>query len=76
MNSTTVQQVHVGAAAEAVGVTARYLKLLEAAGVIPSAKRDERGFRVYSGEDLERLREIGVGSRPRKLKRDKQVRSG
>ena len=73
MNSTTVQEVHVGAAAEAVGVTARYLKLLEAAGVIPPAKRDERGFRVYSSEDLERLRKIGVGSRPRKLERPDEV---
>ncbi len=73
MNSTTVQEVHVGAAAEAVGVTARYLKLLEAGGVIPPAKRDRRGFRVYSTEDLERLREIGVGSRPRRLKRLEEV---
>jgi DNA-binding transcriptional MerR regulator len=73
MNSTTVQQVHVGAAAEAVGVTARYLKLLEAGGIIPAARRDERGFRVYSDEDLDRLKEIGVGSRPRKLKRPEEV---
>jgi MerR family transcriptional regulator, copper efflux regulator len=55
MNSTTVQEVHVGAAAEAVGVTARYLNLLEAGGVIPPAKRDKRGFRVYSDDDLEGL---------------------
>jgi DNA-binding transcriptional MerR regulator len=75
-NFTAVQQVHVGAAAEAVGVTARYLKLLEASGVIPPAKRDERGFRVYSSEDLERLSEIGVGSRPRKLKRSEEVLDG
>jgi DNA-binding transcriptional MerR regulator len=76
MNSTTVQKVHVGAAAEAVGVTARYIKLLEVAGVIPPAKRDERGFRIYSSEDLERLREIGVGSRPRRLKRPEEVHGG
>ena len=76
MNSTTVQKVHVGAAAEAVGVTARYLKLLLAAGVIPPAKRDERGFRIYSSEDLECLREIGVGSRPRRLKRPEEVHGG
>jgi hypothetical protein len=75
MNSTTVQEVHVGAAAEAVGVTARYLKLLEAGGVIPPAKRDKRGFRVYSDDDLEGLRELGVGSRPRKLKRPEEVRA-
>ncbi len=35
MNSTAVQQVHVGEAGETLGVTPRYLKLLEAAGVIP-----------------------------------------
>jgi DNA-binding transcriptional MerR regulator len=75
MNST-VQQIHVGAAAEAVGVTARYLKLLEAGGVLPPAKCDERGFRVYSDADVERLREIGVGSRPRRLKRPEEVRRG
>jgi DNA-binding transcriptional MerR regulator len=76
MNSTTVQEVHVGAAAEAVGVTARYIKLLESGGVIPAAMRDGRGFRVYSSEDLDRLREIGVGSRPRRLKRPEEVHGG
>jgi DNA-binding transcriptional MerR regulator len=68
MNSPTVQQVHVGGAGEVLGVTPRYLKLLEAAGVIPPARRDGRGFRVYSGEDLDRLKKLGVGSRPRRLK--------
>ncbi len=51
-----------------MGVTPRYLKLLEASGAIPLAKRDARGFRVYSGEDIERLKKIGVGRRPRRLK--------
>jgi DNA-binding transcriptional MerR regulator len=76
MYSTTVQEVHVGAAAEAVGVTARYLRLLEAGGAIPPARRDEHGFRVYSDADVERLREIGVGSRPHRLKRPEEVRGG
>jgi MerR HTH family regulatory protein len=73
MNSATVQQVHVGEAGEALGVTPRYLKLLEANGAIPPAKRDARGFRVYSGEDLDRLKSLGVGSRPRRLKRAEEV---
>lgn len=73
MKSATIQQVHIGEAAEALGVSPRYLKLLEAGGAVPPAKRDERGFRVYSKEDLDRLREIGVGSRPRKLKRSEEV---
>jgi hypothetical protein len=75
MNSATVQQVHVGEAGEALGVTPRYLKLLEASGASPRARRDGRGFRVYSGDDLDRLREMGVGSRPRKLKRPDEVPS-
>ena len=68
MNSATVQEVNVSGAGEALGVTPRYLKLLEASGAVPPAKRDARGFRVYSREDLDRLKEIGVGTRPRRLK--------
>ncbi len=73
MNSATAQEVHVGQAGELLGVTPRYLKLLEAGGAIPPAKRDARGFRIYSGEDLGRLKDLGVGSRPRKLKRPEEV---
>lgn len=73
MNSATAQQVHIGEAGDVLGVTPRYLKLLEASSMIPPVKRDARGFRIYSGEDLDRLKKIGVGSRPRKLKRPEEV---
>jgi DNA-binding transcriptional MerR regulator len=74
MKSATVQQrFRVGEVAAALCVTARYLKLLEAAGAIPRPERDERGFRTYSVEDLDRLRAIGVGKRPRRLKTVEEI---
>lgn len=74
MNSATVQQrFQVGEVAASLGVTARYLKLLEGAGAIPRSERNERGFRMYSVEDLNLLRELGIGTRPRRLKTIEEV---
>ncbi len=39
--------------------TPTWLKSLEAQGVLPQPKRDElNGYRMYSSEDIERIREI------------------
>jgi hypothetical protein len=50
--------------------------MLEWEGRIPQARRDFNG-RIYSGFDIALLRSMGIGSRPRKLKRAEEVlRSG
>jgi hypothetical protein len=67
--------IHIGKAAEALGVTATYLRLLEKAGRIPPARRDFNG-RVYSPFDIALLRSLGVGSRPYRLRRPDEVFDG
>jgi DNA-binding transcriptional MerR regulator len=67
-----VNAVHIGEAARRLGVTSNYLRLLEWQGRIPPARRDYNG-RIYSEFDIELLRRIGVGSRPRRLKRPEDV---
>lgn len=58
--------------AKALGITPHYLRVLEYQGSIPAARRDFNG-RVYPEFDLALLRALGVGVRPRKLKRGKEV---
>jgi DNA-binding transcriptional MerR regulator len=64
--------MHITEAARRLGVTAGYLRLMERAGKIPPARRDFNG-RIYTDFDLALLRTMGVGSRPRKLKRAEEV---
>lgn len=68
-------EVHIAAAAEALGVTAQHLRMLEWQGRIPPARRDFNG-RIYSEFDIALLKSLGVGSRPRKLKRPEEVFGG
>ncbi len=60
--------VHISEAARRLGVTPYYLRMLEAEGKVPPPRRDLNG-RIYSHLDLALLKAIGVGQRPRKLKR-------
>jgi DNA-binding transcriptional MerR regulator len=60
--------VHIGEAARRLGVTPEHLRNLERAGRIPQPQRDYNG-RVYSEFDLVLLKALGVGTRPRRLKR-------
>jgi DNA-binding transcriptional MerR regulator len=53
--------VRTSEAARQLGVSAQYLRLLEAQGKIPVARRI-LGYRAYSEEDVDQLRAIGVGS--------------
>jgi DNA-binding transcriptional MerR regulator len=69
------QNIHIGEAARVLGVSATYLRLLEKAGRIPPAHRDFNG-RIYSEFDIALLKTLGVGSRPRKLKRPEEVLGG
>ena len=65
----------VSRAADRLGVTSQYLRLLEAHGRIPPARRDFNG-RVYSEFDIALLRSMGVGSRPARLKCARDVSGG
>jgi MerR HTH family regulatory protein len=66
------RQGHITETAQELGVTAHHLRMLERKGKIPPARRDLNG-RVYSEFDIALLRSMGVGSRPRRLKRAEEV---
>lgn len=65
-------EFHIGEAARRLSVTPKHLRMLEREGRIPSARRDFNG-RVYSTLDVALLKAMGIGSRPRKLKRAEEV---
>ena len=64
--------VHISEAARQLGVTPHHLRMLEWQGRIPPARRDFNG-RIYTEFDIALLRSIGVGQRPRKLRRAEEV---
>jgi DNA-binding transcriptional MerR regulator len=63
---------HIGEAARLLGCTPEHIRTLERKSRIPPARRDFNG-RIYSEFDIALLRSMGVGSRPRKLKRAEEV---
>jgi DNA-binding transcriptional MerR regulator len=63
--------IRISETARQLGVSAQYLRLLEAEGKIPTARR-VFGYRCFTDEDVSRLREMGVGS-GEQLKPYKQV---
>ncbi|MBA2712051.1 MAG: MerR family transcriptional regulator [Rubrobacteraceae bacterium] len=68
-------ELHISEAARQLGVTPHHLRVLEWSGRIPEARRDFNG-RIYSELDIALLKSLGVGSRPRKLKRPEEVLGG
>jgi DNA-binding transcriptional MerR regulator len=64
--------VHIGGAARRLGVTPEHLRALEREGRIPPPRRDLNG-RIYSEYDLALLKALGVGQRPRRLRRPEEV---
>ena len=64
----TTALYHIGEASHQLGVSPEHLRALERTGRIPMASRDHNG-RTYSSFDIALLRALGVGSRPRRLKR-------
>jgi DNA-binding transcriptional MerR regulator len=48
----------VGKAAEAAGLSAKAVRLYQAKGLLPEAKRTEAGYRLYSEDDIAVLRFI------------------
>jgi DNA-binding transcriptional MerR regulator len=67
--------VHISEAARRLSVSPQHLRILEGQGRIPPARRDFNG-RIYSEFDIALLKSLGVGSRPRKLKRPEEVLGG
>ncbi len=63
---------HIGEAAQQLGVTPKHLRTLEREGRIPPARRDFNG-RIYTEFDIALLQHMGVGSRPRRLKRVEEI---
>ena len=63
---------HIGEAARQLGVTRKHLRLLEREGRIPPPRRDFNG-RIYTEFDIALLRSMGIGSRPRRLRRAEEV---
>jgi len=69
------QGVRISKAARALGVSPQYLRLLEWEKRIPAARRDFSG-RFYTSFDIALLKSMGVGQRPRRLKRAEEVLRG
>ena len=67
-----IEQVHIAEAARRLGVDPHYLRMLEWSSRIPPARRDLNG-RIYSEFDIALLKAMGVGSRPRRLKRAEEA---
>jgi len=72
MDSATL---HIGEAAQRLGVTPKHLRLLEREGRIPPARRDFNG-RIYSDFNIALLKSLGIGTHPRKLKRPEEILGG
>jgi DNA-binding transcriptional MerR regulator len=63
---------HIGEAAQWLGLTLKHVRLLEREGRILPARRDYNG-RIYTEFDIALLRSMGIGSRPRRLRRAEEI---
>jgi DNA-binding transcriptional MerR regulator len=66
--------VLISEAARQLSVSSQYLRLLEWEGIVPPARR-AFGYRIYSNSDIARLRAMGIGSKPPRLKPMEEVLS-
>jgi len=57
--ATTVGQYRIGELAAKVGLTERTIRYYEELGLLESVKRLDGGVRVYTDEDVRRLKYIG-----------------
>ena len=71
----TTGPVHISEASRQLGVSPEHLRNLERRGRTPQARRDYVG-RIYTSFDLALLRNMGVGQRPRRIKRAEDVLGG
>ncbi len=63
----TRQTLTISEAAEELSVSTGWLRFGERLGALPLARRTPGGHRYYTPEDIERLRQLGVGERKRRL---------
>ncbi len=63
----------ISEAARLLGVSADWLREGEKRGRLPKAERDHNGYRIYTPERIELLRQMRVGSHPRRLKTVEEV---
>jgi DNA-binding transcriptional MerR regulator len=61
------QTYSVSEAASALNVSASYLRLAERLKLVPPVGRSAGGHRRYTQEDIERLQQLGIGQRKRRL---------
>lgn len=61
------QTLTISQAAEALSVTPSWLRFGERLGALPMARRNPHGHRLYTPEDVDRLRRLGVGQRKKRL---------
>ena len=61
MEAVEGDTLRISEAARQLGVSAQYLRLLEGQGRIPVARR-VFGCRIFSAEEVGRLKAMGVGS--------------
>jgi DNA-binding transcriptional MerR regulator len=61
------QTYTISQAADELSVTSSWLRFGERLGALPMARRSPNGYRLYTDEDIERLRRLGVGERKRRL---------
>ena len=60
-------KLRIGDAARLLGITPHYLRVLEREGRTPEADYDRAG-RFYTEADIEFLKAMGVGTKPRRLR--------
>ena len=58
-----VEELKIGELAMRLGLNPRTIRFYEDAGVLPEPDRTAGGYRIYTGEDEERLRNIKAGQR-------------
>src|SRR5204863_219228 len=56
LEENRVQNMNIGQAAKASGVTAKMIRHYESVGLFPEAKRTDSGYRQYADKDLHTLR--------------------
>lgn len=70
-----VSKVRISEVAKRLGVHPHYLRLLERQARIPEVGYDRAG-RFYTEADIELLKGMGIGSRPRRLKSAEEALGG
>lgn len=58
-----MKALNVSEAAQQIGCSGRWLRDAEKAGKIPKARRNLNNWRVYTDEDISRIRELLVPNR-------------